>query len=40
MLFGYIARMARAGMIEALDSDYTRTATLKGLPWRTVIVAP
>ena len=37
VLFGYIARMARAGMIEALDSDYTRTATLKGLPWRTVI---
>ena len=37
VLFGYIARMARAGMIEALDSDYTRTATLKGLPRRTVI---
>jgi peptide/nickel transport system permease protein len=37
VLFGYIARMARAGMIEALDSDYTRTAVLKGLPWRTVL---
>lgn len=37
VLFGYIARMARAGMIEALDSDYTRTAVLKGLPWRLVI---
>jgi peptide/nickel transport system permease protein len=37
ILFGYIARMARAGMIEALDSDYTRTAILKGLPRRTVI---
>jgi peptide/nickel transport system permease protein len=37
VLFGYIARMARAGMIEALDSDYTRTAVLKGLPRRTVI---
>lgn len=37
VLFGYIARMARAGMIEALDSDYTRTAVLKGLPWRRVI---
>jgi peptide/nickel transport system permease protein len=37
VLFGYIARMARAGMIEALDSDYTRTAILKGLPHRTVI---
>lgn len=37
VLFGYIARMARAGMIEALDSDYTRTAVLNGLPWRKVI---
>ncbi len=37
VLFGYIARMARAGTLEALDSDYTRTATLKGLPARTVI---
>jgi len=37
VLFGYIARMARSGMIEALDSDYTRTAVLKGLPWSTVI---
>jgi len=32
ILFGYIMRMARAGTIEALDSDYARTATLKGLP--------
>ncbi len=37
VLFGYIARMARAGTIEALNSDYTRTATLKGLPQTTVI---
>jgi peptide/nickel transport system permease protein len=37
VLFGYIARMARAGTIEALESDYTRTAILKGLPRRTVI---
>jgi peptide/nickel transport system permease protein len=37
VLFGYIARMARAGMIEALDADYTRTAVLKGLPQRTVV---
>ena len=37
ILFGYIARMARSGTIEALDSDYTRTAILKGLPRRTVI---
>ena len=37
VLFGYIARMARAGTIEALDADYTRTATLKGLRRRDVI---
>jgi peptide/nickel transport system permease protein len=37
VLFGYIARMARAGTIEALNSDYTRTAVLKGLPRRTVL---
>jgi peptide/nickel transport system permease protein len=37
VLFGYIARMARAGTVEALDADYTRTAALKGLPRRTVI---
>jgi peptide/nickel transport system permease protein len=29
--FGYIARMTRAGTIEVLDSDYIRTATMKGL---------
>jgi len=37
VLFGYIARMARAGTIEALESDYTRTAFLKGLDTATVI---
>jgi peptide/nickel transport system permease protein len=29
--FGYIARMTRAGTIDVLQSDYTRTATMKGL---------
>jgi peptide/nickel transport system permease protein len=29
--FGYIARMARAGTITALESDYTRTAVMKGM---------
>ena len=38
MLFGYFARMARAGTIDALASDYTRTAVLKGLPARTVLL--
>ena len=37
ILFGYIARMARAGMIEALDAEYTRTAILKGLSYPQVI---
>ncbi|HEY2692173.1 MAG TPA: ABC transporter permease [Streptosporangiaceae bacterium] len=37
ILFGYIMRMTRAGTIESLDSDYVRTATLKGLP-RSVVV--
>jgi peptide/nickel transport system permease protein len=38
VLFGYIARMARAGTLQALDADYTRTAVLKGLPRRVVIL--
>jgi len=29
--FGYITRMTRAGVIQALHSDYARTATMKGL---------
>jgi len=37
VLFGYIARITRAGVIEAVDADYTRTAYLKGLPTHTVI---
>ena len=37
VLFGYIARITRAGVIEALEADYTRTAYLKGLPHETVV---
>jgi peptide/nickel transport system permease protein len=37
VLFGYIARMARAGTIEALEADYTRTAYLKGLATTPVV---
>jgi peptide/nickel transport system permease protein len=37
VLFGYIAKITRAGVVEALDADYTRTAILKGLPRRQVI---
>lgn len=35
--FGYIARITRAGVIKALDADYTRTATMKGLSGRQVL---
>jgi peptide/nickel transport system permease protein len=37
VLFGYVSRMVRAGTIEALDADYTRTAYLKGLGLRAVL---
>jgi len=37
VLFGYIARITRAGVIEAIDADYTRTAFLKGLTSRQVM---
>lgn len=37
VLFGYIARITRAGVIEALEADYTRTAILKGVPRSRVI---
>jgi peptide/nickel transport system permease protein len=38
VLFGYIARITRAGVIEALDADYVRTAELKGLTKRQVVI--
>ena len=37
-LFAYIFRMARANVIEVMESNYVRTAILKGLPMRTVVV--
>lgn len=36
--FGYIARMTRASMAEVMTSQYIRTAILKGIPYRRVIV--
>ena len=36
-LLGYIARMTRAGVIEAVNADYTRSAVLKGLTQREII---
>ena len=37
VLLAYISRMTRAGVIEELKQPYVRTATLKGLPRRTII---
>ncbi len=36
--FGYVARMTRASMAEVMMTHYIRTAVLKGLPYRTVIL--
>lgn len=36
--FGYVARMTRASMAEVMTSQYIRTAILKGLPYRRVII--
>lgn len=38
VLLAYIARLTRAGVVEELQRPYVRTATLKGLPRRTVIL--
>lgn len=35
---GYVARMTRASMAEVMTSQYVRTAILKGIPYRRVIV--
>ncbi len=36
--FGYVARMTRASMAEVMTTHYVRTAVLKGLPYRRVIL--
>ncbi|QIG50069.1 ABC transporter permease [Nordella sp. HKS 07] len=36
--FGYYTRMTRASMAEVMTSQYVRTAVLKGLPYRQVVV--
>lgn len=38
VLLAYVARLTRAGVVEELKRPYVRTATLKGLSRRTVIV--
>ncbi len=36
--FGYVARMVRGSMVEVMTKPYIRTAVLKGLPYKTVIL--
>jgi len=36
--FGYIARMTRASMAEVMTTPYIRTAVLKGLPYKHIIL--
>ena len=36
--FGYVARMTRASVAEVMTSQYVRTAVLKGIPHRRVIM--
>lgn len=36
--FGYVARMVRGSMVEVMTRPYIRTAILKGLPYRQVIL--
>jgi peptide/nickel transport system permease protein len=38
VLLAYVSRLTRSGVIEEMDQPYVRTATLKGLPYRTVVV--
>src|SRR4029078_11357850 len=35
---GYVARMTRASMVEVMDSPYIRTAIIKGMPFRRVVI--
>jgi peptide/nickel transport system permease protein len=38
VLLAYIARLTRVGVVTEMKRNYVRTATLKGLPYRTIIV--
>ncbi len=38
VMLGYVARLTRAQVVEELRRPYVRTAVLKGLPWRRVVV--
>jgi peptide/nickel transport system permease protein len=38
VLLAYIGRMTRTNMIDVMETDFIRTAQLKGLPYRTVVI--
>jgi peptide/nickel transport system permease protein len=38
VLLAYIGRMTRTNMIDVMETDYIRTALLKGMPYRTVVI--
>lgn len=37
VMWAHITRMTRSSMAEVMDSDYVRTAILKGMPYRSVV---
>lgn len=37
--FGYVTRMTRASMAEVMTTNYVRTAVLKGVPYKNVIMS-
>jgi peptide/nickel transport system permease protein len=38
VLLAYIGRMTRTNVIDVMETDYIRSAILKGLPYRTVVL--
>ncbi len=38
VLLAYIGRMTRTNVIDVMETDYIRSAVLKGLPYRTVVI--
>ncbi len=38
VLLAYVVRMTRSSVIDVMETDYVRTAALKGMPYRTVVV--
>jgi peptide/nickel transport system permease protein len=38
VLLAYIGRMTRTNVVDVMETDYVRSAILKGLPYRTVVL--